>query len=519
MRSPAFPRIVRLVVGGLVVACLLGGRRGALPGGRRSPDAVFSGELALLAQVWGALLLASFVGWGGALNTWLFPRVRADLGLRCAWGWGIAVAEGGLLCLLGSARRPVLVAFTATGLLVPGWPTLVRALRALGHEGPGCGGGALLLIAADAPFLAGSAAIFQLGVLLAYAAVFNPAFNVNDDPLAYFQFAREIIEGGTLTQPFSLRRISAYSGKSLLDALTLAIDVPPTYLHLLDKGLALLTVLALVFGHARSSRRGARGVYLLAMLFVVSLPDTGINSSSMMTAVVFFLGLYRTMAWEPVAQARGLRAALPVALLAAGACTLRQNYLTTIAALLVVAYSPAHPPRPAPAPFPRRPRSARCGTPPSPRRCWSLFLSPWWALSWRWCGTFLFPMRKGFYNPRLLVLFPRLSAAEWMPVRVGQLLVQPAGQGDPDVPRRRAEHARSRGAPAARRGPGDRDVLRLRGAPLRVSGRRPAEPGALLLRLHVRRGPGHRARRRRPRLAEARAGATPVEIGWSACRW
>src|SRR5262249_41415905 len=57
--------------------------------------------------IWGALLLLSFTGWGTALNTWLFPRQRADFGLRCAWGWGIAVALGGLGCALGLAKRRV----------------------------------------------------------------------------------------------------------------------------------------------------------------------------------------------------------------------------------------------------------------------------------------------------------------------------------------------------------------------------------------------------------------------------
>jgi hypothetical protein len=318
------------------------------------------------------------------------------------------VSIGGFLCALGLARRGALFGFVALGILLlsaeaghawakgPRWP--VRRRR-------------LLLLAADAPFLAAAAAISALGALRAFCAILTNRFNPNDDLLAYFQFAREILERGTLTQPFSLRRISAYSGKSLLDAMQLAIDVPETHLHLLDKGLATLTVLGLVFGHARSSRRTGRSMLLLAMLFVVALPDPGINTSSLMTGVVFFLGLYRTMSWAPVAEAHGLRAALPVALLAAGACTLRQNYLATIAAMLVFAYAP---------PLVQGLRLRPLRLPRTPLADAAMaagllvgLLFPWWALSLRWCGSFLYPAMKGNYNPAYS-FFPSRAPLDWL---------------------------------------------------------------------------------------------------------
>src|SRR5262249_51418878 len=107
------------------------------------------------SAIWGALLLASFSGWGGARHAWLFPQRRAGLGLRCAWGWGVAVGIGGLLCALGLAKRGVLVGFVALGLLllhaeVAGaclrWargPRWLRWRRAV-------------VLAANAPFLAGA---------------------------------------------------------------------------------------------------------------------------------------------------------------------------------------------------------------------------------------------------------------------------------------------------------------------------------------------------------------------------
>ncbi|MGH7437507.1 MAG: hypothetical protein ACRENE_17665, partial [Polyangiaceae bacterium] len=275
-----------------------------------------------------------------------------------------------------------------------------------------------LLLLADLPFVAGVLVVLVLGCVQAFASLVKPTFNPNDDSLAYFPFAREILDRGTLTQPFSLRRISAYGGKSLLDAIQLAIDVPETHLHLLDKGLGLLTILALVVGHARAAPKTSRALVLLAMLFVVALPDTGINTSSMRTAVVFFLGLYRTLSWAPVAGARGVRPAIPVALLAAGACTLRQNFLVTIAFTLVLAYG-----RPIAGSLPLRSLHARGRAAAVDRSAvidaaWtagllSLFLLPWWALSLRWCGTFLFPVSKGFYDAGY-AFFPSRSSGDWV---------------------------------------------------------------------------------------------------------
>src|SRR5262249_17984727 len=136
----------------------------------------------LASAIWGALVLASFVGWGSGLNAWLFPRRRADLGLRCAWGWGLAVGIGGVLLGLRPARRGVVVGFVALGLLLLHaevasvclrWARGTRWLRWR----------RVVLLAADAPFLAGAAAISGLGALRAFAALLNTRYNPNDDNL------------------------------------------------------------------------------------------------------------------------------------------------------------------------------------------------------------------------------------------------------------------------------------------------------------------------------------------------
>jgi hypothetical protein len=344
------------------------------------------------SATWGILLLTSYAGWGSALNTLLFPTRRADWGLRGAWGWGVVAFLGGLLCALHLATRGALVVITGFGVAAFGievargyvaWSrrSVRRWMRAA---------------SAGWPFTLGAASVFGVALVLYCATILNGAFNGNDDNVCYFGFAREILDRGTLTQPFSLRRISAYGVKSLFDALQLAIPVPSTHLHVVDGGVALLATLALVAGHARTSRRTSRALVLLLMLLTATLPETRINTATQMTGVVFFLGLYRTLTWAPLSASAPLREAIPVALLAAGACGLRQNYLVPIAVLLALQYG---------APILRgvrlwpfelqRAPVVRAATAAA---ALVVALAPWWAMALHWCGTFLFPLRPGNFS-------------------------------------------------------------------------------------------------------------------------
>jgi hypothetical protein len=65
---------------------------------------------------WGAIVLLAFAGWGDLAKRHLAAEVDVDWGLRAAWGLAVTVAAGGLFCLLGLARRPVLVAWICGGV-------------------------------------------------------------------------------------------------------------------------------------------------------------------------------------------------------------------------------------------------------------------------------------------------------------------------------------------------------------------------------------------------------------------
>jgi hypothetical protein len=373
------------------------------------------------SAAWGLLLLASFAGWGTALNVLLFPRDRADWGLRCAWGWGVVMTLGGTLCALQLAVRRVLVTVVAIGLVCLG-VGLVRSYRAWSRRNVRRW---WRMAWSEATFALGAAAVFAVSLVAYLASIVDGNFNGNDDTLCYFAFAREILDRGTLSQPFSLRRIAVYGGQSLLHAFQIAIPVPDTHLHLLDTGMALLAVMALLVGHVSLARRTSRAVVLLALLLTATLPDVRRNIGSTMTGVVFFLGLYRTLVWRPVREGRPLRAGVPVALLGAGACALRQNYLAMIGIFLALEYGvpivrgvQLRPWRAERAPIVRAAVTAGLLV---------LFLLPWWAMSLRWCASFLFPVAPGHYNPdydyfRPLPLFDNLrfiwaNACYCFPVR------------------------------------------------------------------------------------------------------
>jgi hypothetical protein len=361
------------------------------------------------SAAWGLVVLVAFAGWGSALNAIVFPRDRADWGLRCAWGWGVAVAAGGTLCAFRIAGRGSLQTFVGLGLLALA-VELARAYRAWTRRDVWrwCRG-----TAAGAPFAVGVASVSVVGFILYLASILNGDFNTNDDTLCYFGFVREMLDRGTLSQPFSFRRESVYGGQQLLQAIQVAIPVPDTHLHLLDHGMALLAVMALLVGHAKSSPRTSRAVIVLSLLLAVSIPEIRANTGAAMSGVVFFFGLYRTLTWPPVKACRaGRRDAIPVALLAAGACALRQNYLAPIGILLALEYG-------VPILQGIRLRPIRIERAPIMRAAVTgatmvVFLAPWWAMAQKWCRTFLFPIVAGNYNPdydffKPLTLFEELK--------------------------------------------------------------------------------------------------------------
>jgi len=247
--------------------------------------------------------------------------------------------------------------------------------------------------------------------------------NPNDDLLAYLPFAREIQQTGTLLQPFSLRRMAAYGGQSLLQAMTL-LGADDAQVHLFDWGICRVVLVVLVLGFSREAPRGSRITVLLAALAAFMVPEVRVNSTSEASGALGFVAMFRTMVWAERTHARGRGAAFLLALPVAAVCTLRQNYQIAAALMLGAAALFG---RDADAPERRRQLLRVVG--------WTAAcLLPWAALALRSNHTFLFPLFHGYYDPHYVGLTPASSwhkrmevllsaSASTEPIRLLPLLV------------------------------------------------------------------------------------------------
>ncbi|MEW5848259.1 MAG: hypothetical protein AB2A00_05565 [Myxococcota bacterium] len=332
---------------------------------------------------WSACLLLACAGWGRLVERVLTGGNRADLGLQSAWGLGALVATGGWLCV-GRAVSPG-TAF----LLVNGGVLALAATLALDRRREV----ARLHWATRAVTLrplvtAGVLVALLLAAFQFVGAVADWSFNVNDDYVAYFPFARKMLQTGTLDEPFSLRRLSTLGGQSFLHALLLPV-ANEYQLHVLDRGVCLLLMALLVVG---ALGRGSATAVLVALWLVVLLPNNRVNTTSHMSGAVLFLALFRTLQWLGRVKVSSVGAGVLLGMLAAAVCTFRQNFML-VAALLVGAGLASRI-----ADAPRGRRSAAFRTVLSTAVCGLVFLVPWMIASHRSSGTFLFPVFPGNFS-------------------------------------------------------------------------------------------------------------------------
>jgi hypothetical protein len=344
------------------------------------------------AAVWGVVLLASFAGWGGLVARFAFPRQRADLGLRLAWGMAAMVGAGGGAMLVSLATRPTLLLAILVGV-----GAACRDAAARGGSAP----------VADAPGPRRRAAAALAFVAIAipttiqwYGGAAGTGLTV-DDFAAYLVFPEKILATGTLIEPFSLHRLAAYGGQSLLHALTRIGTANALQMPVLDAGLCLAVVLALVLG-ARDAR-APRALHAVPTVLVLTLPAVRANTTSLMSGVVFFLALYRTATWRGL-DAAPRRAAVVLGMLAAAAATLRPTNLAPAALFLALLYAPAV--LRARGTRDTAPRAGLAGAVIAFGAMAALVL-PWALLSQRSSGTPLFPLLHGNYQ----VAYEDLTAA------------------------------------------------------------------------------------------------------------
>ncbi|HSY24031.1 MAG TPA: hypothetical protein VK841_18010 [Polyangiaceae bacterium] len=242
-----------------------------------------------ITLVWSLLMLLSFVGWGSVVNLWLTNGRRVDWGLRAGWGMAFVLLVGGYLTLIHAARGPVLIAQVAVGVGAFIWlwanekprPLSRRRLAAwIAHSG------VLILLAL-------SYAVAAL-IFVHYAG--KHEFQPSDDQPLYFEFAKKLIDIGSLYEPFNSRRFATLGGQPYLHGLFASL-APFYCLPMVDGGIGLALAFGLVVGHV--TRNGIKGWHAVplgfAMCLFFTLTGVHLNIASETTGIPVVLTMYRTL--------------------------------------------------------------------------------------------------------------------------------------------------------------------------------------------------------------------------------
>jgi hypothetical protein len=336
------------------------------------PSSLFTGAIA-----WLVVLCFVLSGWG-----WLVVRVTRvedpDFGLRAVWGAAGYLAIAGPLVMLGVCSRPVVLALVAVGFVGFAWRELVAPMPLWTHiRDAGRFGRAQPLVT----FLV--VALGAVAVLHVLGGIAQLSRNAWDDDIAYTPLLGRLLQIGDMVEPFSFRRLGAYGGQIALQGLVGARGTLAN-VHLFDQSLCFALVVLLVTGYARALKASAFTLALCALL-VLLVPDISINTGSYWSGVAVFLALYRTV----VRSETSPRAHLAIAaLVAAAACTLRQNYIPAAVVFLVLVLAS------------RVQRAGRAEW----KHWWPAILVaiaallPWCIAAFISSRTFLFPFMQGTWN-------------------------------------------------------------------------------------------------------------------------
>jgi hypothetical protein len=362
---------------------------------------------------WCLVVVVSFAGWGSLVRRVVAPKERVDLGLRVAWGAGLVCFVGGVLMV------PALMTRLAALLVVDAG--LVLALVSLALERRSVRSSVVELgrIAIRQPGLAVLTALVCLAVGgHFFAGVSDWRTNPYDDDIAYLAFVRKLLDTGTVLEPFSLRRLSALGGQNLFHELV-ALRAAPSQAHAFDRSIAVLMTSLLVAGHRSGARRPPLLMTLLAIVTFVSLPNVAINTASYYSGVAFFLALFRTIVWADQGTRPVWATAIPIALVGAATCTLRQNYMAVVVAALVSSYAFR-------AFASQGAWRSRVVEPAMAAGMSLVALVPWFVVGWQSNRTFLYPFMLGTANPALL-----LSSSAGRPLREAYLYLWTVVDGTP----------------------------------------------------------------------------------------
>lgn len=337
----------------------------------------------LRTVLWSGAILASSVGWGEIVVRRLHGKdARVGWGLEAALGMAVHLALGGVLAMLSRVSTWTIYGTVVLGVALFALESWRRAGAEIASPSPARGAGSPS--SADIVVI-----VLAFGLALVHfvgMAAERPG-DAWDDYEAYLSFPKQLLATGTLVEPFSPRRLASFGGQPYLQALVLAFSTS-LRLGVLDNGICVLVLLGLAVGWVRERAHLPIAVAAPALFLLVTLPYQPHNAASELSGAVFFLAIFRLLDRPGRADARPAANGLALALVLHAACTLRQSNLAA-AALIPAAYYLLQLVRERGARWrwARETAFAALFT--------GVLLVPWMVLSYRSCGTPLYPLIFG----------------------------------------------------------------------------------------------------------------------------
>ncbi|AFY79446.1 MAG: hypothetical protein IGR93_13165 [Hydrococcus sp. C42_A2020_068] len=285
----------------------------------------------LFAFTWGTFIFLSFIGWGGAINRFLFPRNQVDWGQRAAWGMAFSVCVGGVLNLTWTISRTTILIYLGAGFLncLVDFYQNRRSLRNFFNRVRNC--------FQDKLFILGVFIVFLLILVECTGWVRTHIFERSDDYQGYLVFPQKMLQIGSIgADPFNERRMVALGGQSFLQTLVLSM-LETQNLNLIDPGIALVISLGILIGYLRKKHISKYLSIFLLIVFLI-LPYPKPNISSTVTPVALFLSFFVLLDCDDLKSNIFFSKALIIAIIAAAICSLKASLIPTCSLLFFSSY-------------------------------------------------------------------------------------------------------------------------------------------------------------------------------------
>jgi hypothetical protein len=284
--------------------------------------------------LWGIVILFSLIGWGSAVNRVLFPKCRIDWGQKAAWGTAFSIFFGGLLNVTWTISRITILGYLGAGLflywLFDIFKTKPLSISLLSNR--------IRDYRSDKIAAVGIIVVFFI-VLLQYSSwVSTQTFNHHDDFHAYLVFPQKMLQtGSTGPDPFSERKItSSLGGQSFLQTFVLSM-LSNKNINIVDCGLGMIIAVGLLLGYFKDKGTSKRAAVFILVFFLLTPPDK-VNVTACVMPLALFVSLFRTLDWEELRTGRFMANACIIALLAAGICALKSNFIPACGIFFVLSY-------------------------------------------------------------------------------------------------------------------------------------------------------------------------------------